>query len=725
MPTLTTDCLVRVIDFVEDSGTLFSLLTVSKSVFEIAVRALYHRPFLFETITKERIFKLTCLVYSLVPPDVWDTPGATVNLRQYLPPQKLFPKTYINYIDLVRDIRTSRKRSAWALAHITQTKNLIRSRNFQPILAWAMASHRLEEIQALTIHEAYAQRLQERIHQLTSLRRLCVFYEPPSFRLDEFLQEFVRVHGVQGQRRLRLEFRGEMNRNAMGYLSTYALLDPHGIVAPRHIELSNFVPLYAYRDKVDFRPVKAVYFYHTSYDVLLKEVLPKCYNLETLAIILTTRDINLLDWAVERQIQQLSARINGDNAISQAKDDSHSLYPPLPPLKEIALDGDTLVMAETLDQVFQAFGSTIERVTMGDAALHDHEPPDVYKGPYLRQTITYRLSPGLYLPKLRYLCMDVQGSGIAFQPEDGTGDALAPVMPVLEELTLFKRFERDSADTAMSGPPQMWPVMNLPRLKTLRLNGRAAAEFNPASLASASSSLILLHLHMRTLEWSELWRHDLWTWKWGLNSLTELELGGLAAVLFDLHALEYLPALSRLVLECPGGFESPFVPQYPKHFSDCDSNHPNHSNYNMNNSGSDTSNSIPPSTDTRSRNRPGASVKELCLRGSWVILDHQWQSLLHDWFPELKTLESQDHLTEDILVAMEWVRRHPRIQYWRSRPRGNVSPEMKAMFRAKSHREALATLGKEFARLSSHPFIGVMHFQLTLYSESYYIQKVK
>ncbi|KAF9971653.1 hypothetical protein BGZ73_005382 [Actinomortierella ambigua] len=198
-----TDCLARVIDFVLDTNTLYSLLTVNKAVFEIAVLALYRSPFLFDSLSKQRVRKLTCLFFSLLPLEADESFGTVSDLQ--------------------------------------------------------------------------------RIEELTSLQVLCVYHEPRTFCLYEFVEEFVRIHGERGARRLHLELRGGLRRRVLDYLYTFELFHPERIVAPSRLEFNNFGPLYAYRDKADFSRVKEVVFHQSGYDIYLKPFLAKCPRLERLS----------------------------------------------------------------------------------------------------------------------------------------------------------------------------------------------------------------------------------------------------------------------------------------------------------------------------------------------------------------------------------------------------------------------------------------------------------
>ncbi|KAG0251813.1 hypothetical protein DFQ27_008506 [Actinomortierella ambigua] len=671
---LTADCLPHIVDFVHDPGTLFSLLTASKAVFEIAVRALYKSPFRFGSLSKNQVRKLTCLLFSLLPPEAEESFALISDIRKCIS-NELFSKTYTNYLTLIRDIRTSPKSSAWALAHITGTAGQARSsrsRNFQPMLAWAVASHRLQDIRALTVHQAFIAPLQKRIDQLTSLQVLCVYHEQMSFSLHGFVQEFVRIHGDKGGRRLHLELRGELKRNAINYLDTFQLLDPDGVVAPSRIELSNFGPLYAYRDKADFGRVKEVFFHQTGYDTYLKSLLAKCYRLERLSLTLTTSNLDLLDWAFPRLHQdEETASVHINNRTARG-----SSTRALPPVREIAIDGDNQVLATTLDAALQVFGPTLEHVRIGDASLNDFEPADMFKGPYPRQSSLRRLSPGLTLPKLRRLFIDVQGPGVVFQDGDDDDDnARPPLMPMLEELIVFQRADKGVARHVT------WPVLHLPRLRELRLNGRAAAEFNAGSLASMAS-LVTLHLDLRPLDWGRQWNPLVWKWDWSLPCLTELELVGLMATAFDFHALEHLPSLTNLALEAIGPMEVLALPQYPKRFSQGDADIT--VALTQDSSEGVEVEGAPRSTGATAIQRPGTGVKVLRLEGYWCIDDDVWRSMLFDWFPNLETLNCQNHRPVDIIVGMEWVRRHARIERWISTPKDNLPLEVDIAVRAKT-----------------------------------------
>ncbi|KAF9972455.1 hypothetical protein BGZ73_004437, partial [Actinomortierella ambigua] len=262
---------------------------------------------------------------------------------------------------------------------------------------------------------------------------------------------------------------------------------------------------------------------------------------------------------------------------------------------------------------------------------------------------------------LRSLFIDVHGPGIVFQEEaDG---APQPSMPMLEELVMFQRSEKSVAKFAL------WPVLCLPRLKRLWLVGRAAAEFNPSSLVSMTS-LTTLHLDLRPLDWRRCWDRFLWTWDLHLPCLTDLELVGPVATAFNFHALEHLPALTKLTLESAGVTDALVVPEYPERFTQGHGGPFDNTNAQKDGNG-------PVS-------RPGASVRVLHLRGYWCIDDEEWRLLLLRWLPNLEELHCLDHHPIDVLVAMEWMRRHPQIRRWISVPNDNLSPELDLAIRTKT-----------------------------------------
>ncbi|KAG0252125.1 hypothetical protein DFQ27_008251 [Actinomortierella ambigua] len=112
---------------------------------------------------------------------------------------------------------------------------------------------------------------------------------------------------------------------------------------------------------------------------------------------------------------------------------------------------------------------------------------------------------------------------------------------------------------------QCWPVLQLPHLTWLKLHGRAACVFNPASLHS-----------MPQLRWIELITgqseqgasdgrptlQDSWTWDWDLPKLESMSAQmDLSEAKFSFTFLRGCPNLSKLDLQFPEG------PAYPLHVS--------------------------------------------------------------------------------------------------------------------------------------------------------------
>ncbi|KAG0202566.1 hypothetical protein BGX28_004937 [Mortierella sp. GBA30] len=518
---LTSSCSPPVIDHVADVPTLFALLTVSKAVFEHAVKRLYGTYFL-RTFSKPALEKCIALVLWLSP----DQDGMLQALRKELKvdyPRKREP--YVDYLSYIRDVTFNIPYFCrWSVSVSSHTPIVLQGSNLTRLIAKAIYFHRLPEIDAIRLEgsDDY-RRISKHVKALSSLKRIVI---DPSNHDDwaathDFIKQFIGCHGDAG-RSLSLEFESQPPLSQL-LLKTLSLLDPPS-QSPTTIWDNNFAHCAAHYTKMDLSQIKSANLSHSDFvdhSNLWAKVLSRCRQLERLHLYQGGSG-QTFDWAV-RACRAGMLRV---------------------PLKELDLIVDDYCLHRTLNDILEAFGSTLEKVRVATLRLWDEGPPNNL---HLFQP---RIASGLYLPKLRELEAETRYPYlITFNP------TRMPYIPQLEVLKLGRSdLEHDEEGaTAFDSklllmiPFKVWPICEFPKLRELQLSSRAAAEFNPLCFQHMPC-LESLQISLDLLPWEEHWPAHLWTWDWHMDSLKTLKLSGWSASSFRFRGLRYMPILESLDL---------------------------------------------------------------------------------------------------------------------------------------------------------------------------------
>ncbi|KAG0223374.1 hypothetical protein BGW42_005920 [Actinomortierella wolfii] len=168
MPRLHLECIARVVKWVDNPQGLFNLLTVSKDVFLIAVRCLYHDPLKSHTYPDEgRLSDLVLFLLSLSPPgsNNIDVTRQSKGLPRYN------QKPMLDYLSLVKVIR-------WRFPSICNDPlcSVLRCPNddIYSQLTWAFVGHRLGEVEELEIQVGDHERYLYNAAKMTRLRKIWV-----------------------------------------------------------------------------------------------------------------------------------------------------------------------------------------------------------------------------------------------------------------------------------------------------------------------------------------------------------------------------------------------------------------------------------------------------------------------------------------------------------------------------------------------------------------------
>ncbi|KAG0234518.1 hypothetical protein BGW41_001117 [Actinomortierella wolfii] len=168
MRHLPLECITRVIELVDNHHDLFNLLTVSKDVFLIAARCLYHDPIKTSSGDYESsITKMVLFLLSLSPAD--STTIDTIRRSNGLSPSgaPLDPKPTIDYLSLVKVIRW-RYRSDYYSPLCSALKHS--NEDLYKELTWAFVGHRLNEIEELEIDVDDQERYLKNVAKMTRLQ---------------------------------------------------------------------------------------------------------------------------------------------------------------------------------------------------------------------------------------------------------------------------------------------------------------------------------------------------------------------------------------------------------------------------------------------------------------------------------------------------------------------------------------------------------------------------
>ncbi|KAG0228813.1 hypothetical protein BGW41_003262 [Actinomortierella wolfii] len=303
----------------------------------------------------------------------------------------------------------------------------------------------------------------------------------------------------------------------------------------------------------------------------------------------------------------------------------------------LAIDGFYDDLGHTRTILPRCPRSTLETIRLQD-------PDDTNEQPQV-----YRLASGLCLPRLRELriVFELNEYSVSFQPSS------LPKMPAIEVLEMYHSFDRYvdiggrqyNEEFHERYPLTTWDVFSyMPMLKVLHLSGRTAAEFHPGSL-QFMPYLESLTVRIRSSDWSRYWPRALWTWDWELPFLKELHLGGAMASAFVFRALQYMPSLEHLRLECKPPAPMP-VPDYETLLMTGDSQ-------------DTTARRVPDSV----LGRPfGRKVKHVFLGGRLRFTTRDWEQLLEHWFPNLEVLDLDLLITRRTKTIFGKARRHQRLR---------------------------------------------------------------
>ncbi|KAG0226841.1 hypothetical protein BGW42_003323 [Actinomortierella wolfii] len=632
--SLPPDCLALVVDCIDDPGTLFSFLTVSKTAFSVAAKRLYRSMSIVNKHRRRVVYAYVRLVLSLST--LQDT--ITRALRDEF--EVCFPRkqVYTDYLALIRDIAFHPDDDAgcWRTDHFPRRNSSVyRGMDLRPLVAWAICAHsRMANMTGLTIECDNLARYKGYIPCLAALQRIIfdIGSSEQVAHVHEFMQLYIQTHGPRA-RRISLELAGAFREDFGTVLTIYALLDPPN-PHPREITKATFAPYVLYQDTTDFSNVLAI---DGFYDDLghTRAILPRCPRLESLSAKLSPHGPSLFGW--------IKPSCTGDRATPSSSIPTPTTglsLPPTPtppPVKHIELYGSPASAFHALCDALSCFGSTLETIRLQD-------PDDTNEQPQV-----YRLASRLCLPRLRELriVFELNEYSVSFQPNS------LPKMPAIEVLEMYHSFDRYvdiggrqyNEEFHERYPLTTWDVFSyMPMLKVLHLSGRTAAEFHPGSL-QFMPYLESLTVRIRSSDWSRYWPRALWTWDWELPFLKELHLGGAMASAFVFRALQYMPSLEHLRLECKPPAPMP-VPDYETLLMTGDSQ-------------DTTARRVPDSV----LGRPfGRKVKHVFLGGRLRFTTRDWEQLLEHWFPNLEVLDLDLLITRRTKTIFGKARRHRRLR---------------------------------------------------------------
>ncbi|KAG0252127.1 hypothetical protein DFQ27_008253, partial [Actinomortierella ambigua] len=563
------DVIAQIIDNVDDRGTLFSLLTVNKQVFQYACRALYRDPFYFfrserwDNPSKVRAQKsLAQWLLSLSPA----TDRKTNFIRRALcVPQKLEPeaneqpRTMLNYLSLIQcagcdDILDRPIDDLWqpeesfcSTYYAIQRRFLKFACPIRHAFTWSIVGHRLGDIREISIQPYSVDCFIDVASQLCRLRTIVIvdprclskyhtdITYPSVFRLIQAIQQH---HGKNQLLDCRFTLdtrfchdpRTDEDRPAFDWhIKITKLLPPlfpHDLYAvlparPMDAYLSRVEDLRNFNEHRDWHMIINEYS-----DMSIGQILQRCRRLDMLVLCFfngEVDDASLFAWAADEARERSVGK----------------LLAPAVPLKSIIVNmkGPCAVGSRNmLTDAFRGFAPSLSSfyATTGPPEGEEGEEPP--KSPAFNDE-----SRGISLPG-RPLSIGAHSTLL----DDG-------LLVRCPKLTLLELTIKGSKDRNIPFPSL--PVLDLPSLSSMSLSGQAVEMLDPASFC-----------HMPLLEsikisgvWIDSLRSgtgtcwsDRWSWDWSLCELSTLDLQmDSPATMFSFKALRGCPKLKNLYLRFP------------------------------------------------------------------------------------------------------------------------------------------------------------------------------
>ncbi|KAG0268749.1 hypothetical protein DFQ27_005829 [Actinomortierella ambigua] len=689
--TLPFDCLLLVLDAVEDLTTLNALLRVSHALFRAAACKLYRDPFdsLSRTSDRKRSFHaFERLVLSLSPAG----DERTERYRDMLSVQKLAthdnrhsqssrtaqPKPTTDYLGLIRQFHwgpNPQKFSKYLGTYRTMTifasdfgmNARLTTAGMQHLLTWAACGHQPERIESLYIYTGETTQYLATMDKWTSLRSIVLDPTTYASHGSEGRTYSNLAQGMQLLNNLAI-YRGPKSLLSLTFLQSDTSSPPSTMSKtlmqdmlrhlaplrqPKAIGPHNWDRFSAWAGEVDFSHLESLDLpASTSWDAMarwwpdlsLQKILQQCCQLSRLET--SVGDALIFRWAVAAKTGGKLRGIGGGNSLlmdgnssdgldfedkdddSDSEDDEGSSPCPL---KTVQLNMTCRVWDRPVTDLFRAFGETLEHVEI--------------RGDTRSPSLTLRIGPS-HSPRLRHL-------SIKSPRRLWLGPQTLSFSPRLESITLH-----DALQTLVDKPVDRWKVCRWPCLSHLSLVGSPAVQFHPATLHECQKLQTLTVQSCRPMETrveshiyanreQEHQARSLWTWDWYLPNLTELSLVGEYAMWFEMKLLAYCPQLETLRLRMTWSKRVDLV--LPKEW--CDTTFPSSWPLSPPQSGEDRSPShgafdaiadmgnCGDSGGDRSVGRHVAqALKKISLVGRWDFSDDTLEVLLLNVLPNLEHL---------------------------------------------------------------------------------------
>ncbi|KAG0255691.1 hypothetical protein DFQ27_006118 [Actinomortierella ambigua] len=566
-----SDIIVLILDHVDDRGTLFSLLTVNKQIFQLACGTLYRDPFRFfrdgnrydESTVKNRL-SLVRLLLDLSPavdedanlvrrafdvPLKQDSRAANLVRRAFRVPRK--PTTMLDYLSFIRCVRWE-----YLLEHpINESKSTIlkyqrpdlvaRGCNtfVRSTLTWCFCGHQLGQLRELEIEPDVIERYIAAAPQLRCLRTIVIatyhgfptnltqLIYPTTASLVQKLQEH---HGKGLVRDCCFSLPPEYNADADASRWNLAMRKQLPLILPRGLRLALPIrPIDSYLSRV--MGLATAQGSQCQWSEIAKEhsdlsagqILQRGRSLVDLSVYFVKSGVNdpgVLAWAADEARERAAGR----------------LLAPAVPLKRLNLGlyGLTAVdMFRVLMDAIRGFRQSLVTLYVRTSAPEaGEEYSDLPQLPLLQ-------NESMVMSRLDHLMFS------GHNPER-LDIRLLQSCPNLTRLEVTLEEFKDP-----NALPPSWPVLLLPCLTWMTLSGRATNLFDPASFhgmpqlqtmslsfnedpddSSASAKALL----------------DRWTWDWNLPELTKFRVWAESRMAeFCLRILRGCPKLQELSLEFP------------------------------------------------------------------------------------------------------------------------------------------------------------------------------
>ncbi|KAF9966523.1 hypothetical protein BGZ73_000981, partial [Actinomortierella ambigua] len=484
--TLPTEILELVADHVFPGKCLFPLLTVSKTMFTVACKALYNDPArLFYDNTLNNLFDML-LAHSPLDDD------DTSLCRELRGIQKLNSQPYTDYLALVRTYDFAefdfsltfsyflRSASSSSLESSQLAKAIMERRQLgvgeamvwmSNTIMWAAVSMNISNIRRLTIHADYIQQYIDLVPTMTSLRHVRFNVDPKFFNSGnhvvrykmalKFVEQFVQYHG---HRRLKTaSFANTMSWLLPDECQNIECRIQQMLEPPANVTSIDFVswPIFlSFADIIDLTNV-------TRFDQLATQtsswepfatrwpnltpqsILQRCRSLEELTI--RYSDPDLLKWAVA---ERNSHKITGQPQ-------------KLVPLKYMHSVCSSDILASVCDDLFQAFEETLEDVNVS-CPRGEEQLAELTIGKEWRSA-----------PALRTLSITTS-SAITTHPN------AFKATPALVQLHIQDGGREPDHDLDV-GAQRLLSIWDLPNLQLLSLAGYATDNLDPRSFAYMSN----------------------------------------------------------------------------------------------------------------------------------------------------------------------------------------------------------------------------------------------